>query len=242
MYSVLSLLFLIFLTPDAPAPDAPATDAPVAERIRVAARAELAARFPEEAHRLQVRVIRLGGVDAGDERLKVTFQERDALPRGHANVNVWKTMGGGWSKAGWALLYVSHFDSVVVARESVPKDAPVVPTQLTFAWMDVTAFRGRPLPAHEYRELARGEVFATRPLQEGRPLRSGDLRPPYAATTGDVVNMRYRRGVITLQVSCKAREPGFAGEIIRLYNPETDTMYRARLLEAGKAEWVSTMQ
>ncbi|GIV59738.1 MAG: hypothetical protein KatS3mg043_0827 [Rhodothermaceae bacterium] len=31
--------------------------------------------------------------------------------------------------------------------------------------------------------------------------------------------MLYRRGPVTLRLTCKAREAGFAGDIIRLYFP-----------------------
>lgn len=237
MLAVLTLFLLLFL-----APEYAASDPPVSERIRDAARETLEVRFPEEAHRLQIRVIRTGGALPGEEQLKVTFQEPEVLPHAHAKVDVWKETRGDWTRAGWALLYVSHFDSVVVARARFSKGDRIAPEDVTFAWVDVTGFRGQPLHPAEYRSLAGGEVFAARPLQERRPLRSGDLRPPFAADTGDVVRMHYRRGVIRLQVPCRAREPGFTGDLIRIYNTDTDTMYRARLTAPGEAEWVSTIK
>jgi len=237
---MLSRLTLYLLVLMAPSGFVRATAPPVSERIRAAAEAVLAERFPGEAHRLRVRVVRTGGALTDEAGLKVTFQSSDALPRAHAKVDVWTQSVAGWTKAGWALLYVAHFDSVVVAREGVAQGAVVTPEQVTFAWMDVTAFRGEPLRPAAYRALARDAVFAARPLRERRPLHAGDLRPPFAANTGDAVLMRYRRGKILLRVACKAREPGFVGDVIRLYNPDTDTMYRARLTAPGAAEWMET--
>ncbi|WP_456427610.1 flagellar basal body P-ring formation chaperone FlgA [Rhodocaloribacter sp.] len=237
MLSRLTFFVLVLMVPSG---FVRATAPPVSERIRAAAEAVLAERFPGEAHRLRVRVIRTGGQLTGEADLKVTFQSSDALPRAHAKVDVWRQANDGWTKAGWALLYVAHFDSVVVAREGVAQGAVVTPEQVTFAWMDVTGFRGEPLRPAVYRALARDEVFAARPLRERRPLRAGDLRPPFAANTGDAVLMHYRRGKITLRMACKAREPGFIGDVIRLYNPDTDTMYRARLTAPGAAEWMET--
>ncbi len=233
-------LTFIFLAFTASSGFVRATVPPVSERIRVAAEAALAEHFPAEAHRLRVRVIRTGGAVTDEAGLKVTFQSSDAMPRAHAKVDVWSQASDGWTKAGWALLYVSHFDSVVVARESIAQGGAVTPEQVTFAWMDVTGFRGEPLRPAAYRALARNDVFAARPLRERRPLRAGDLRPPFAANTGDAVLMQYRRGKITLRMACKAREPGFIGDVIRLYNPDTDTMYRARLTAPGVAKWMET--
>ena len=58
---------------------------------------------------------------------------------------------------------------------------------------------------------------------------------------GDPVLMAYARGIITLKLNCKAREPGAVGDEIRLYAPNTDTTYRARLTAPGQAEWIETL-
>jgi hypothetical protein len=44
-----------------------------------------------------------------------------------------------------------------------------------------------------------------------------------------------------MTLRCKAREPGFVGDVIRVYAPDNDTAYRARLVDAGRATWIETL-
>ncbi|MDX1532063.1 MAG: flagellar basal body P-ring formation chaperone FlgA [Rhodothermales bacterium] len=203
----------------------------------LAARAEaaLADRFPTEAHRLRVRLVRTGGDVPGADRL--LFPADGALPRGHAQVDVLDASG---QEAGWALLYVAHYDSVVVARRRLGRGEPVGPADLAVAWTETTRFRGEPLRAADLRALG-PDLFADRPLVADRPLRRGDLRPPFAADTGDPVRMRYRRGPLRLELPCTAREPGYAGEAVRLHCPDTRATYRARLTAPGRADWLESL-
>lgn len=204
-----------------------------------AAETALAERYPEEAHRLRVRLVRTGG-DVSAEAVRLAFPPDAALPRAHTQVDVLAQGPQGWTKTGWALLYVAQYDSVVVARRSVGRDEAVAPEDLTIAWVETTRFHGEPLTAAAYRALGPA-YFARRPLREGRPLRRDDLRPPFAAETGAGVVLHYRRGTLALELPCQAREPGYAGEAVRLYCPETRTTYRARLTAPGHAEWVETL-
>ncbi|MEX1055510.1 MAG: flagella basal body P-ring formation protein FlgA, partial [Rhodothermales bacterium] len=62
-----------------------------------------------------------------------------------------------------------------------------------------------------------------------------------AAETGDHVTLNYRRGAVQLRLTCKARESGAVGDVIRVYSDDTRSMYRARLTARGKADWISTL-
>jgi flagella basal body P-ring formation protein FlgA len=210
--------------------------------LEAAAEAALAERFPDEAHRLDVRVLRTGG-DVPAAALRVRLPASAAVPRGYTRVDVLARARAGWQKAGWALVYVAHFDSVVVARRTVERGAPVAPNALGAAWLETTTFHGEPLRTADLARLtaAGSDLFAKRRLREGRALRRGDLRPPFAADTGDAVTLRFRRGVVALELPCHAREPGYVGDEIKLYSPDTDATYRARLLGPGLAEWTATL-
>lgn len=211
--------------------------------LEAAAEAALAERFPDEAHRLDVRVLRTGG-DVPTAALRVRLPSSAAMPRGHTRVDVLARAGAGWQKSGWALVYVAHFDSVVVARRTVERGAPVAPSDLGAAWLETTTFHGEPLRIADLDRLSAefgGDLFAERRLREGRALRRGDLRPPFAADTGDAVALRFRRGAVALELPCRAREPGYVGDEIKLYSPDTDATYRARLLGPGLAEWTATL-
>ena len=230
----LALLLLAWPLIGAGSPD----PSPVAS----AAAALLAERFPEDAPRLDVRVLRTSaGLPTTDVRL--VLPAGGALPKGRTQVDVLtRTSGAGWRETGWALLYVAHFDSVVMARTALSRDEAVAPEDVSVAWVETTTFRGEPLRAGAFRRLlADGAVFANRRIPAGRPLRRGDLRLPLAADTGEAVVMRYRRGPVRLEVACQARERGRPGETIRLYCPDTRTNYQAQLTGPGAADWVQTL-
>ncbi len=230
----MAILLLVFALAASPGP--PSSDPP---SLQAAAEHALAARFPEAAERLRVRVLRTGG-DVGAASLRVELPASGALPRGHTQVDVLAETPRGWRKTGWALLHVAHFDSVVVARRAVRRGEAVRPGDLGAVWTETTAFHGEPLRTVDLRALG-PELFAERALRPDRALRRGDLRPPLAADTGDTVAMRYQRGPLSFTIPCHARRPGAVGEVVRLYAPSTGTTYRARLTGPGTAEWVATL-
>lgn len=210
-----------------------------ADALRQAVRSTLAQRFPADVHRVRIRLERTGGGAGHVQQPRVRFHALDRLPRGPAQVRVYRRQDDQWQRTGWALLYVAHFDSVLVITRTVRASEPVTRSDVQVRWTETTRFRGEPLPiTHIDGDTT---LYATRYLREGRHLRRNDLRPPYAAHTGQSVTVRYRRGRLHLKLRCKAREPGFIGDVIRVYAPDTDAAYRARLIEPGLAEWIETL-
>lgn len=211
-------------------------------RVRVATQALLAERFPDEAHRLDIRVLRAGGTLDAEADFRVAFPNSSDLPRAHTQLDILTgNEAEGWTKKGWALLYITHYDSVMVTNTTLSKNDEINEEDLSVSWMETTTFRGHPLRPSDYRaRAASGALYARRLVREGGALRQSDLRAAYAATTGDPIALRYRRGRIVLTLTCSAREPGFVGDTIRLYSSDTDKTYRARLTRIGHAEWVST--
>lgn len=209
--------------------------------LQAAAEHALAARFPDATERLQVRVLRTGGDVNTKAPIRIEFPASESLPRGHTQADVLADTQSGWQKTGWALLYVAHFDSVVVAHRTVRRGEAIRPADLGILWIETTAFHGEPLRATDLHALAADNLFAERSLREGRALRRGDLRPPFAADTGDTVAMQYRRGPLSFTIPCHARRPGAVGDVVRLYAPSTGTTYRARLTAPGEAEWIATL-
>jgi flagella basal body P-ring formation protein FlgA len=236
-----SLLTILLL---APAPLFSAEDPGHAE-IAEAAMDLLAERFPDAAHRLEVRVIRTGGDIRPDNSLRVVWPADAGLPQAHTQVKIEQsepTSGDRWSETGWALLYVAHFDSVALTNRSLKRDEPVTEPDIQFAWLETTRFNGAPLTPRRYAELARqGEVFAHLHLNANRALRSDDLRTAYAVETGGSVTMSYRRASIELELICKARLPGYTGDIVKLFSSASNKTYRARITGPGTAEWLETL-
>ncbi|MEM1096504.1 MAG: flagellar basal body P-ring formation chaperone FlgA [Bacteroidota bacterium] len=211
--------------------------APDAEQaVEHAATAYLATHYPADAHRLDVEVRRLGGDVVEGTDLDVRFKAFAAeIPKGRTQVEVWQ----GREKTGWALLYVTHYDSVLVAAATLKRDAPVDPADVQIAWMDVTRFNGEPMRPDDFANLT--EAFATRRINAGRALRRDDLREAFAADLGATVVMRYERNGFRFDLSGKARQRGAVGDIIKLYVEDTDVTYRARLTAPGRAVWLETL-
>lgn len=203
-----------------------------------AAEAVLAEQYPSDVYRLDVRLLRTGGAIEAIANPEVVFKADRELPRGHTKVDVWS----GGTKAGWALLYVAHFDSVLVAQAAFRTDDAVELADLDVAWMETTKFRGEPMRLSDYEALfAHGGVFAARALRADKALRHGDLRPPYAAETGTSVTLHYERGGMRFKIIGKARKSGFVGDVIKVYSSDTGVTYRVRLTAPQVAEWIETL-
>lgn len=222
-------------------PAAVAFDEVSSETVRSTVEADFAERFPDIAPHLDVRVVRMQSAVETASALRVRFNQSDAIPRGHARIRLMALNEGSWNEAGWALLYVSHFDSVGVALNDVSPGQAVSPSDVTFAWMETTRFRGEPLRPHELRGPDDETLFARRPLRAGEVVRTDDLRPSFAAETGQTITVTYRRGGLHMKLRCLAREPGHLGDIIRAYNPDTKSTYQVVLTGSGSAKWKSTL-
>ena len=144
---------------------------------------------------------------------------------------------------GWALVYIAHYDSVLAINRSVKKDERVAPYDIHAVWTETTRFHGEPLtPASIKPLLARGDVYANRYVAADRILKRHDLRNAYDVSTGQSVRMQYQRRGISLSLTCKARNQGFTGDLIKLYSPDTQLMYKAMITGPGVAAWVETLE
>ena len=210
-----------------------------ADALRVATRAALAASFADEVHRLAIEVKRASGGAETVDRPRVAFRTLDELPRGAAQVRVFRRQGTRWTRAGWALLHVAHYDSVLVTGRTLTPGDAITPDDVRTRWRETTRFRGTPLTAAAFER--HDALYAARHLRAGRLLRDGDVRPAYAADTGQSVTVQYQRGLLQMRIRCKAREPGFVGDVIQVYAPDNDTAYRVRLTRPGRATWIETL-
>jgi flagella basal body P-ring formation protein FlgA len=210
-----------------------------ADALRTATREALAASFPEALHRLEIRIKRASGEASTVDRPRVTFHSLDQLPRGSAQVRVHRRQGEQWQRAGWALLYVAHYDSVLIADRTLSPGDAITPNDVHARWRETTRFHGQPLDASVF--TRHDALFAARHLRAGQPLRDNDVRPPFAADTGQSVTVEYQRGALQMMIRCKARESGFIGDVIQVYAPDNDTAYRVRLTRPGRATWIETL-
>jgi len=211
--------------------------------VRQAAEQVLADRYPKRTDNLGVRVRRVQAPIDSTTNLQLDFSQRGGSADGLAHVRIrTKEASGTWEDVGWALLHVTRYDSVATIQRRLRTGETIAPADVSVAWMDVTDFHGEPLRASEFRSLTtQGSLVANRHIQSGRPLREGDVRPPYAVDIGTSVRMHYRRGRVTFRLSCEAREPGFADEVVRVHCPDTRTTYRARVVTQDAVRWIETL-
>lgn len=216
-----------------------------APAVRRAAERELASRFSESAAKMEVRVRRVQSQAlSGDStaQLRLDFPDREQKPEGTTQVQIQTRDAGRWADSGWALLEVAHYDSVMTTRSRIRRGKTVTPAHVEAAWVEVTDVNGEPLRASDFRSrVAEGTLVATRLLQAGETLRRGEVRRPHAADTGTAIEMRYTRGRFLLRLACKAREPGGLKEVIRVYCPDTQATYRARITGTSTARWIETL-
>lgn len=210
-----------------------------ADALRTATRAALAGSFADDLHRLKIRIKRASGEAGTVDRPRVMFRSLDQLPRGSAQVRVYRRQGEQWQRAGWALLYVAHYDSVLIADRTLSPGTPLTRNDVRVTWRETTRFHGQPLDASVF--ARHDALYAARHLRAGRPLRDTDVRPPFAADTGQSVTVQYQRGALQMMIRCKARESGFVGDVIQVYAPDKDTAYRVRLTRPGRATWIETL-
>lgn len=215
---------------------------PSETRLVEAAQAALTDRYPEQAEHLAIRLVRMASDVPADAPLRVRLTADADMPKGRIQSDLQaQSPSGEWQDAGWAQFYVAHFDSVAVPIRAINKDEALGPDDMTFAWIETTRFAGDPLTPALFRDLATAPLYAHRHLQADRALQRTDVRPAYAADTGEPIEMIYQRDQLTLIVKGQARSPGFVGDIIRFYAPTTKSMYKVRLTGPGAAEWLETL-
>ena len=204
-------------------------------RVRAAVEQGLAERFPEASVRLEPRVLRIAAELSDDASLRVELPASDGVPRGHLQAELFR----GTERLGWALIYVAHFDSVLVARHAIARGDTLAADLVETAWLETTRFHGDPVVRRTLDGAAQPVV--RRALGAGEALRTSDLTWPPAVDTGDAVQVRYARRGLVLTFDARAREPGAIGEAVRVYCQATGSTYRVRLLAPGQAEWLETL-
>jgi len=235
-FPVSAVWLLAALTaPCAPSAQPSADPAGAEARVRAAAERFLAERFPETAARLEPRLLRLGAEVDGAATLHLAMPGAGGVPTGTVRAEVYAD----GARAGWALLYVARYDSVLVARRALQRGDILAADAVETAWMETTRFHGEPaLPGM----LRRGALpTARRVLDAGEALRATDLAWPVAVDTGDAVRVRYARRGFLMLLDGQAREPGAVGETIRVFCRDTGATYRVRLTAPGEADWLDTL-
>lgn len=190
--------------------------------------------------------VRVDQVDAAlrkNDELRLEFSNHWETPRGRVQADILsKTSGNRWTKNGWALLYVSHYDSVVVSRSTFRPDDKLGRDEIKHIRTNVTKLRNEPLTSEQFRSQCTNEpCFVRQYIREGDLIRRDAIRHRYAAKAGEMVEMLYRRHGISANLQCRARQSGYVGDVVRISCSSTGSIYRVELTDDGTAEWRETL-
>ncbi len=78
-------------------------------------------------------------------------------------------------------------------------------------------------------------MAARRPLRADTPLRAFDVEPPVLIERGEIVNLIFRSGPLTLSARARAIEDGAQGELIRFVNLQSNRTVEAVAEGPGRA-------
>lgn len=205
------------------------------EAIVDGANADISARWPELAQRVEVRVLRMTGDEAemdGDLRVRLLT---DAPPRGRTSAELHvRDASGSWRRVGWALLEVAWFGEAVILTESVQRGAPISREAFKVERTDITNVTA-PLVAMD--SLGGENWTAARTLASGTTLTVDLVERPNAANRGDAVRFRYERGAVAIDLVGEARERGAVGDVIRVYSSDTRSTHRVLMTAPGEGIW-----
>ena len=192
---------------------------------------------------IDVRIIRTGGTIIADGALDIVLPEQSRIPRANIRVDIYSGPPNEDRQVGWAILFVAHYDSVMVANRAFRQEDQIPDDNLVSVWTETTRFHGEPLTPDALQAIRlEGEIFARRHLTAHRLLRIQDIRNAYAIKTGESVNMLYNHRGVLLELTCKARKHGFAGEVVKMFSTDTKLMYKARITGQGTAVWLETLE
>ncbi|MCW5724099.1 MAG: flagellar basal body P-ring formation protein FlgA [Maricaulaceae bacterium] len=130
----------------------------------------------------------------------------------------------------------------IAARAHATADVPVLArpvaagetiTDADIDWVPMRADRLRADAVMDADRIA-GRA-ARRALRAGEPLRAYDLREPVVVSRGEVVNLVFRSGSLTLTARARALQDGGAGQNIRFVNLQSNRTVEAVVTGAGQA-------
>lgn len=211
--------------------------------VQRAAKQKIAARHPGSARHLKVRVRRVRGSIDTTAQMRLELPDRGSVSDGLTRARIQtRESSGGWREAGWAMLRVARYDSVLTTRGRIDQGESIGPADVERAWMSVSDLHGEPLRPSKFRaQRKKGSLVADRHLRSERVLRARDVRPPYAVDPGTNTEMYYRRGRVTFRLSCTVRETGFIEDVVRVYCPDTRETYQARVRTEEAVQWIKTL-
>ena len=121
---------------------------------------------------------------------------------------------------------------VVVTKRSIAKGQLIKPSDLK---LESPKFRSTNDPVAVRLDQVSGRV-ATQTLRPNRPIPLRHLREEYRVNRGDLIQVRIRAHGLKLTMTGEAMENGSMGETVRVANPKSGRVVRARVVDVGVGE------
>lgn len=104
------------------------------------------------------------------------------------------------------------------------------------------------IPEHRLRKdtiLSADELIGNSPrrvISENRPVRSSEVEHPQIVTKGDLIQVRFLAGTMTIQTMGEALDTGAKGDTIRIRNTDSNIVVQATIAQPGMADVKPLMQ
>lgn len=133
---------------------------------------------------------------------------------------------------GW-FIYLSatikHYEAVVTARQSIPRDTPITQNMLSLEEMDTSRIRDR-----YFTDPKALQGMRTRwPIRAGDVIAAKRLLAANAVNEGDQVIIHAQVGSLEVKMLGEALEDGQVGDQVRIKNTRSGKVLRARVIAKG---------
>ncbi len=201
-----------------------------AESIRQAAADFLARQFDDPDTRVEVGHL--------DPRLRLArcrqpleaSRPEGARELGRSSVRIRCPDSPGWKIH--VTVHIRRFDTVLVARHSLPRGSLLGPGDVMAVRRDVSGLTG----GYFRRVEEIRSMVARRSLRKGRVLTPAVVTPPRLVKRGQLVTILARAGNLTIRVKGKALGDGRRGDTIRVRNARSKRELQATVVDFGTVQ------
>jgi len=200
---------------------------------------ELQSYYKADHYKYKVQLKRLPHqlkyVEAGQLE-RVDFTAR-GMPSGYQSVNVYYQSNEDREKVAIAQVKITLWQHLPIAKVRIEQGEPLREKMFTNQWIDVTRYSSNFI---EDPQKVSGYVAAGL-IRKGDPITAGDLARQPIVEAGDVVQMKYNKQGLIINLQCVTRKAAAKGEEIRVFNDQTRKTYLVTVIDGNRVKWQKTL-
>lgn len=128
---------------------------------------------------------------------------------------------------------VKAFAPILVAKQSLSKGDTLSKINTQFETRELTPL----MQTGFYTQSAdAGRLVAKTFIRAGVPIGTNNTQAPFAVASGQLIDLVHRQGPLEITARVKAIENGHVGDWIRVENPQSRKLLRARVVRQGEVE------